>query len=47
MLIIGCDFHPGFQQVAMLDRETGEIVQRRLAHPQQAKEFYRDLPAGC
>src|SRR5271157_4133737 len=46
MLIIGCDYHPGFQQVAMLDRETGEIVQRRLAHPQQAREFYRGLPAG-
>src|SRR5271157_4927328 len=30
----------------MLDRETGEIVQRRLAHPQQAREFYRGLPAG-
>ncbi|HEX9119219.1 MAG TPA: IS110 family transposase [Terriglobales bacterium] len=46
MLIIGCDFHPGFQQVAIFDNQTGEIVQRRLAHPQEAIEFYRQLPAG-
>ena len=25
MVIIGCDFHPGFQQIAMFDTETGEI----------------------
>lgn len=46
MLIIGCDFHPGFQQVAIFDKQTGEIRQRRLAHPQEAIEFYRQLPAG-
>jgi hypothetical protein len=23
MIIIGCDFHPSFQQIAMLDTETG------------------------
>ena len=23
MLIIGCDFHPGFQQLAILDNRTG------------------------
>jgi transposase len=46
MLIIGCDFHPGFQQVAIFDKQTGEIEQRRLAHPQEAIEFYRSLPAG-
>src|SRR5271157_4216754 len=45
-LIIGCDYHPGFQQVAIFDEQTGEIVQRRLAHPQQAMEFYGGLPAG-
>ncbi len=46
MLIIGCDYHPGFQQVAIFDKQTGEIRQRRLAHPQEAMEFYRGLPAG-
>jgi hypothetical protein len=30
MLIIGCDFHPGFQQVAIFDNTTGEIQERRL-----------------
>jgi hypothetical protein len=23
MLIIGCDFHPGFQQIAIFDNQTG------------------------
>ena len=23
MLIIGCDYHPGFQQIAFVDTETG------------------------
>jgi len=25
MKIIGCDFHPSFQQIAMVDTETGEL----------------------
>ncbi len=25
MLIIGCDYHPGFQQIACADTETGEL----------------------
>jgi hypothetical protein len=29
MLIIGCDYHPGFQQVAIFDKQAGEIEQRR------------------
>jgi transposase len=43
MLIIGCDFHPGFQQIAMLDTETGEYGERRLAHRAEAEQFYRSL----
>ncbi len=31
MLIIGCDYHPGFQQIAFVDTETGELRERRLA----------------
>jgi transposase len=46
MLIIGCDFHPGFQQVAIFDNQTGEIEQRRLRHREEAEQFYRSLPAG-
>jgi transposase len=41
MLIIGCDFHPGFQQVAIFDNRTGEIQERRLQHRQEAEQFYR------
>ena len=25
MLIIGCDYHPGFQQIALVDTETGDF----------------------
>jgi len=32
MKYIGCDFHPSFQQIAMSDKETGELVERRLLH---------------
>ncbi len=30
MRIIGCDFHTRYQQIAMLDTDTGELVERRL-----------------
>src|ERR1700687_2614906 len=41
MLIIGCDFHSGFQQIAIFDNLTGEIQERKLLHPGEAAEFYR------
>lgn len=43
MMIIGCDFHPRFQQIAFVDQETGEYGERRLNHPEEAKQFYRSL----
>ncbi len=43
MVIIGCDFHPGFQQIAMVDTEGGEVHHLRLAHKQEAEQFYRGL----
>jgi transposase len=43
MLIIGCDYHPGFQQIAFVDTETGELQERRLGHREEAEKFYRDL----
>ncbi len=43
MMIIGCDFHPRFQQIAFVDRETGEYGERRLNHPEEAEQFYRSL----
>ena len=44
MLIIGCDFHTRFQQIALLDTQTGEIVERQLEHETgEAEQFYRSL----
>ncbi len=43
MLIIGCDFHPGFQQVAIFDNRTAEMEGRRLQHRAEAEQFYRSL----
>jgi transposase len=43
MLIIGLDYHPSFQHIAWVDTDTGETGERRLEHPQQAEQFYRDL----
>ena len=43
MLIIGCDYHPGFQQIALVDTETGELEERHLAHRQGAEQFYQEL----
>ncbi|PYU81357.1 MAG: hypothetical protein DMG51_14835 [Acidobacteria bacterium] len=46
MLIIGCDFHSRFQQIAMLDPTTGEVINRRLEHENgEAKKFYATLPS--
>ena len=44
MLIIGCDFHTRYQQIAMMDESTGKLVERRLDHESgEAHAFYRDL----
>ncbi|HEX2714654.1 MAG TPA: IS110 family transposase [Candidatus Acidoferrales bacterium] len=43
MLIIGADYHPGFQQIAFVDQATGEYGQRKLSHPGEAESFYRSL----
>ena len=45
MIIIGCDYHPGFQQIAFVDTETGEYGEQRLEHSEGAEKFYRDLAA--
>jgi hypothetical protein len=45
MIIIGCDYHPGFQQIAFVDTDTGELQERRLEHCEEAERFYRDLGA--
>jgi hypothetical protein len=43
MIIIGADYHPGFQQIAFVDTETGELQERRLEHREEAEKFYREL----
>jgi len=43
MMIIGCDFHPSFQQIAYVDKETGGYGERRLSHREEAVRFYRSL----
>ena len=43
MLIIGCDFHPGFQQAAIFDNLTGEMQEKRLQHRAEAEQFYQSL----
>ncbi len=45
MRIIGCDYHPGFQQVAFVDTDTGELQERQLEHREEAEKLYRDLAA--
>lgn len=41
---IGCDFHPSFQCIAVLDTETGEYVERKLDHGSgEARRFYEGL----
>ena len=45
MKIVGCDLHTRYQQVAMLDTETGELLERRLEHASgEARAFYAHLP---
>ena len=44
MKIVGCDLHTRYQQVALLDRETGELIERRLEHESgEARVFYAAL----
>ncbi|MGC2324924.1 MAG: IS110 family transposase [Terriglobales bacterium] len=44
MKIVGCDLHTRYQQIAMLDAETGELTERRLEHESgQARAFYAGL----
>jgi transposase len=44
MMIIGCDFHPSWQQISWVDVETGETGERKLVHASgDAKRFYEQL----
>jgi len=44
MKIVGCDLHARQQSIALLDTETGELVERSLEHgAEQPGEFYSSL----
>jgi len=46
MFLMRCDLHTRFQQVAILDSQTGELVERRLEHESGgARAFYAAPPA--
>ena len=45
MLIVGCDYHPRWQQVAWFDTETGEIGEQKLVNGDgEAARWYGQLP---
>jgi hypothetical protein len=43
MIIIGVDFHPEFQQIAVVDTEIRELQEERLKHPNAAGSFYWEV----
>ena len=47
MIIIGVDYHPSDQYLALADTETGEYSERRLNHSAgEVEKFYRELAAA-
>jgi len=45
MMIVGCDFHPSWQEVAWLDDETGETTEQKLVNGNgEAERWYGQLP---
>lgn len=45
MRIIGCDLHARQQTIAMVDTETGELVEKTLKHEgEEVRKFYSALP---
>src|SRR6266436_4352826 len=46
MMIIGCDFHPSWQQIAWIDSETGETGEQKLVHASgDVQKFYGQVAA--
>src|ERR1700686_2643308 len=45
MRLIGCDLHASQQSIAMLDRDTGEMVEKTLTHEgETVRTFYASIP---
>jgi transposase len=44
MMLIGCDFHPSWQQVCWVDTDTGQTEEKKLVHASgDAERFYRQF----
>ena len=44
MIVIGCDYHPSWQQICWMDTLTGETGEKKLEHAQgEAERYYRAL----
>ena len=44
MKIVGCDLHTRYRQIALLEEETGELIERRLEYgSHEARAFYGSL----
>src|ERR1700731_566540 len=45
MMLIGCDYHPSWQQICWFETATGETGELKLEHASgEADKFYRGLP---
>ena len=44
-IIIDCDFHPGYQQIAMMDIDSRDLNEKTLSHQKQeeVRTFYTAL----
>ena len=46
MRLIGCDLHASQQSIAMLDCETGAVIEKTLTHEgESVRGFYASIPA--
>lgn len=44
MIVIGCDYHPSWQQICWMNTLTGETAERKLEHTGgEAEQYYRAL----
>jgi hypothetical protein len=47
MRIVGCDLHASQQTIAMLDRDSGEIIERIIKHEGTAVRCCGIAISGC
>lgn len=54
MKIIGCDFHPGFEQITLLDLESKQTMRKKLDHASAdridgwwSSSFHREIRTGA